>query len=136
MNLHDIINIHIYIFTGLKNSKTFVALISRKALDRVRDYSSDHSSDNVLLEYETALDIMKSTENPQFICPLLVGECAGKVLSKFEDYSSDLYPDSVAAIPKAAPEVKKAPEVIKPKPKPGSNKKTAKPPRRIGELSS
>jgi hypothetical protein len=42
---------------GLKNSKCFVALISRKALDRVRDKGSDHTYDNVLLEYETALNV-------------------------------------------------------------------------------
>eukprot|EP01040_Poterioochromonas_malhamensis_P020570 gene20570-24589_t len=41
--------------TGLRNSKCFVALISRKALDRVRDENDSHVWDNVLLEYETAL---------------------------------------------------------------------------------
>lgn len=43
--------------TGLKNSKCFVAVISRRALDRVRDESDNHTWDNVLLEYETALAV-------------------------------------------------------------------------------
>lgn len=42
---------------GLRNSKCFVALISRKALDRVRDENDSHVWDNVLLEYETALQV-------------------------------------------------------------------------------
>jgi hypothetical protein len=42
---------------GLKNSKCFVALISRKALDQVRNEHCDHTWDNVLLEYETALTV-------------------------------------------------------------------------------
>lgn len=48
---------HIMLVLGLKNSKCFVALISRKALERVRDKTSDHTYDNVLLEYETALNV-------------------------------------------------------------------------------
>lgn len=43
--------------TGLKNSKCFLALISRNGLERVRDESADHTWDNVLLEYETALNV-------------------------------------------------------------------------------
>jgi hypothetical protein len=42
---------------GLKNSKCFVALISRKALDQVRNDQCDHTWDNVLLEYEAALTV-------------------------------------------------------------------------------
>jgi hypothetical protein len=34
-----------------------VALISRKALDQVRNEHCDHTWDNVLLEYETALTV-------------------------------------------------------------------------------
>jgi hypothetical protein len=32
-------------------------VISKKALERVRDKASDHTWDNVLLEYETALNV-------------------------------------------------------------------------------
>jgi hypothetical protein len=46
---------------GLKNSRSFVALISRNCLSSVRDSKRDHSYDNVLLEYETALKIKAST---------------------------------------------------------------------------
>lgn len=45
------------IMIGLKNSKCFVAVISRRALDRVRDEAENHMWDNVLLEYETALNV-------------------------------------------------------------------------------
>ena len=48
------------LFAGLKNSKCFVALISRKALDKVRDKQADHTWDNVLLEYETALNVSQA----------------------------------------------------------------------------
>ena len=42
---------------GLRNSKMFIAVISRNALARVRDVESSHTYDNVLLEYETALNV-------------------------------------------------------------------------------
>lgn len=42
---------------GLRNSRSFIALISSAALARVRDTSQDHTFDNVLLEYETALKV-------------------------------------------------------------------------------
>jgi TIR domain len=43
--------------TGLRGSKYFLALISSNALARVRDSAQDHTYDNVLLEYETALSV-------------------------------------------------------------------------------
>lgn len=42
---------------GLKRSKCFIALISKSALAKVRDAEQDHTYDNVLLEYETALNV-------------------------------------------------------------------------------
>ncbi len=42
---------------GLKGSLVFIALISRNALEKVRDFRADHTYDNVLLEYETALKV-------------------------------------------------------------------------------
>ena len=44
--------------TGLKRSRVFVALISSAALSRVRDTTQDHTFDNVLLEYQTALKVV------------------------------------------------------------------------------
>jgi TIR domain/SAM domain (Sterile alpha motif) len=44
--------------TGLRGSKYFLALISSAALARVRDSAQDHTWDNVLLEYETALKVL------------------------------------------------------------------------------
>lgn len=46
-----------YLNTGLKRSRYFVALISRSGLAKVRDELQDHTYDNVLLEYETALKV-------------------------------------------------------------------------------
>ena len=60
--------------TGLRRSNCFIAVISKSALAKVRDASQDHTNDNVLLEYETAIQIMNSTNNPKFICPIHVGE--------------------------------------------------------------
>jgi hypothetical protein len=42
---------------GLRNSRCFIALISSAGLAKVRDYYQDHTYDNVLLEYETALKV-------------------------------------------------------------------------------
>ncbi len=53
-----------FVRIGLKNSKVFVALISRRALDKVRDKTGDHTFDNVLLEYETALNVSSSLTDP------------------------------------------------------------------------
>jgi hypothetical protein len=45
------------IVAGLSNSKYFIAVISRDALTMVRQIGRDHTWDNVLLEYETALKV-------------------------------------------------------------------------------
>jgi hypothetical protein len=60
---------------------------------------------------------MQTTENPKYICPLHVGECNGSILSKFQDFSAGLYPDSVTAIVETATAPVTA-EKLKPKPKP------------------
>ena len=43
---------------GLRNSKFFVPVISEAALSRVRDATEDHTYDNVLIEYQAALQVM------------------------------------------------------------------------------
>lgn len=43
--------------TGLLHSKYFLALISAPALSKVRDAKTDHTYDNVLLEYELAIKV-------------------------------------------------------------------------------
>jgi thiol-disulfide isomerase/thioredoxin len=55
---------------GLRNSKHFIACISRAGLAKIRDASQTHCHDNVLLEYEAALNI-KSLFNTRpyiFLC--------------------------------------------------------------------
>jgi hypothetical protein len=44
---------------GLKNSRMILCLMSEKGLAPVRDHRADHSGDNMLLEYETALKVSK-----------------------------------------------------------------------------
>lgn len=46
---------------GLKNSRSFLCLISAAAYEPVRDYRADHTYDNVLLECETALKVCYCT---------------------------------------------------------------------------
>lgn len=84
---------------GLKNSRVFLALISSKALFRVRDPHADHTYDNVLLEYETALKIDSTDKDFNYICPLHIGEYKNDgSLIKFNDFASNLYPDSISPI--------------------------------------
>lgn len=84
---------------GLRHSRKVICLISRAGLAPVRDPTRDHSIDNVLLEYETALRIKNSSrQNSGYICPVLVGSVQKGVLTKFTDFSTELYPDSIEPI--------------------------------------
>lgn len=84
---------------GLRHSRKVICLISRAGLAPVRDPTRDHSIDNVLLEYETALRIKNSSrQNSGYICPVLVGSIQKGVLTKFTDFSTELYPDSIEPI--------------------------------------
>lgn len=42
-----------------------------------------------------ALQISEITNNPKYICPLHVGECDKGILTKFVDFSSALYPETL-----------------------------------------
>ncbi len=76
---------------GIKSSRFFVPLVSTGALEWVRNYTSDHAHDNVLLEYETALKIMTALKKPNYIFPVLVAEYismgSAKALVKFCDFA-------------------------------------------------
>lgn len=80
---------------GLHKSRRFVPLVSRGALANFRDFGRDHRRDNVLLEYETALQMMDRRKDPSFIVPVLVGEVENANLAKFNDFAADLYAPSV-----------------------------------------
>lgn len=85
---------------GLKNSSCFVALISSDALAPVRDVYCDHTYDNVLLEYQMALDLNdrhRKAEKPEIVIPVHIGKMEGGALYKFRDFSSSLYSDSIKA---------------------------------------
>ena len=102
---------------GLKNSHRFLALISSKALARVRSNSQNHAYDNVLIEYETALKIRSLPGQSNFVIPLLLGEYLAlgpgqpRVLAKFSEFSESLYPSSIAATEAAAPAAETGPGV-------------------------
>jgi hypothetical protein len=76
---------------GLKRSKYFIAVISREALSPLRR-EGDHSEDNVLLEYETALAVHNRLggERKYFI-PLLLGQHTNAGYVAFGDFDRLLY---------------------------------------------
>jgi len=87
---------------GLLNSRTFLAVISSAGLERCRNSSADHTHDHVLLEFETALKISASTNNPSYICPVLVGSYTVEgYFAKFTDFHPSLYSDSLTGEPEA-----------------------------------
>ena len=79
---------------GLKSSKFFISLISTAGLSQARDFKIDHSYDNVLLEYETAIKIHESGY-PEYIIPLLIGEINNNTYKIFNDYDLNLYDSHV-----------------------------------------
>lgn len=93
---------------GLKGSKCFISLISRKALEPCRDKTKNHAKDNVLLEIETALRHKNATGNGAYIIPVTIGEWlnidgVGRVLKKFDEFGGDLYADTIEGTTAAAP---------------------------------
>ena len=81
---------------GLKGSKCFISLISRKALESCRDKSRNHTWDNVLLEIETALRYKSATGNAGYIVPVNIGEWltidgVGRLFKKFDEFGGNLY---------------------------------------------
>ena len=87
--------------SGLSRSRMFLCLISSPALANVRDKTKNHEWDNVLLEYETALLIQRHLAEVDvdlaraYIMPVHVGQFSQGVLTKFTDFNSMMYPDSV-----------------------------------------
>ena len=87
--------------SGLSRSRMFLCLISSPALANVRDKTKNHEWDNVLLEYETALLIKGHLAEVDvdlaraYIVPVHVGQFSQGVLTKFTDFNSMMYPDSV-----------------------------------------
>ena len=81
---------------GLKRSRKFVALISVAGLGQIKNPAADHTKDNVLLEYETALKVMEAIKDQAYILPIFVGELNGNTLTKFGDFGP--YPDSITPI--------------------------------------
>ena len=83
---------------GLKGSKCFISLVSRKALESCRDKTKNHTRDNVLLEMETALRYMRVTGNTKYIIPVHLGEWLhvdgmGRMFKNFDEYGENLYAD-------------------------------------------
>ncbi|CAM9753702.1 unnamed protein product, partial [Ectocarpus fasciculatus] len=86
---------------GLDASSVFVALVSSDALAPVRDFEADHTYDNVLLEYQMALEIndaRKQAGKPEYIVPVLVAKDEGDGrIKKFTDFYASMYSDSITA---------------------------------------
>lgn len=84
---------------GINRSRVFVALISSAGLAPCRDFRRDHTYDNVLLEYQTALELNEMTgkQNEDFILPVHVGQIDGNALLRFNDFDNKLYADQITA---------------------------------------
>ena len=78
---------------GIKKSKYFIPFISKAGIAtkpyNCKDSLRDHSRDNVLIEYETALHISQHTRNASFICPIVVGVYQ-KFMSKKQRQDGDV----------------------------------------------
>jgi hypothetical protein len=93
---------------ALQCSRTFVAVMSSAALARPRQRHRDHSNDNVLIEYETALRIVEALPNRKnYVVPMFMGEVIqndqGTSLKMFSgpDLWASSYSPSVLAVPEA-----------------------------------
>ena len=85
---------------GITSSRFIVSIMSRKALELVRNDRIDHFRDNVLLEYDIALrlnDRSKRCLNMECIIPVHLGFVEGSTLTKFCDFSPSLYAESLRA---------------------------------------
>ena len=89
--------------SGLKRSRKFVALISVAGLKQICDFTADHTNDNVLLEYETALKLMDELKDTAYFLPVFVGELKKSTLRKFSVYDQLQYPDSITPSRERAP---------------------------------
>jgi len=84
---------------GLKMSRYFMPLLSRRGLEHIKNYTSGQA-DNMLMEFETAVDIL--SVEPEFVIPLCVGEyvpvsdgasSTTRALVKFRDFDASNYPN-------------------------------------------
>ena len=85
---------------GLRNSRKFLAIVSSAGLTAVRNPYVNHTHDNVLLEYQTALQISSHIDDASYVVPVFIGEYTDGMLKKFGDYDSALYPDQLEAMEK------------------------------------
>jgi hypothetical protein len=83
---------------ALPQSKCFIALISVDAhIKTSRNFEIDHSYDNVLIELEYALDMMKR-KSYQYLFPILIGKYIDStLLQRFRDFDENLYSDRIVA---------------------------------------
>ncbi|KAJ3078474.1 hypothetical protein HK102_004475 [Quaeritorhiza haematococci] len=85
---------------GLKRSRVIVLLISSGALKGVRD--AHKYADNMLLEWEHALEDLKASSMTKVIIPLLVAtENDDASFRKFTDFDTTVYADEFPAHPQS-----------------------------------
>ena len=84
-------------FQGLKESKSFICLVSSNAFSQCKDSSRSHQFDNFLLELETALRFQSSTEARRgFIIPVHIGAYdESNRLIKFNEFNTAGFAASV-----------------------------------------
>ncbi|OQR99285.1 hypothetical protein ACHHYP_07131 [Achlya hypogyna] len=78
---------------GLAHSRVFLALISEAGLEKARDRTFNHREDNLLLEYEVALDIAYAGR--LVIFPIYVASSNNGIFTKFQGFSTELYASSL-----------------------------------------
>jgi len=82
---------------GLGNSAVIVLLISEAAIENI--VNADKRQDNVLLEYEGAMQ--RSESNEAKLIPFLVGKIVGNTLEKFSNFSAARFPNEKHFSPKS-----------------------------------
>ncbi|KDO33084.1 hypothetical protein SPRG_01898 [Saprolegnia parasitica CBS 223.65] len=74
---------------GLGHSHLFLALVSEAGLEKARDRTQNHHEDNLLLEYEVALEI--ATAGRLNVLPIYVAASNNGNFVKFQGFNPDLY---------------------------------------------
>jgi hypothetical protein len=86
---------------GLARSRVLIPLMSSAGLARLRDVTRNHSTDNVLLEYQIALGLLNGvgggTGGSFDIYPVLVGTRTRNTLVEFDAFGG--YSESLDAAP-------------------------------------
>ena len=94
---------------AIKNSRKYLCLISRAALKDVRDFTADHTYDELLIEYQTGLKIHEKLKSNMdtvdlakgYLIPVHIGhdDTKSDEVKWFRDFDTALYPNHIGIIP-------------------------------------